>query len=95
MRGTCNDLARAARVLDLVTLSISSRVTDAMQHHCSTPDEQRAIIGKRCVKPRAVPSRSGLRAGIVVQLGRASIRVEAGFDAELLRAVVSALGEST
>jgi hypothetical protein len=44
---------------------------------------------------RAVPSRSGLRAGIVVQLGRASIRVEAGFDAELLRAVVSALGEST
>ena len=44
---------------------------------------------------RAVPSRSALHGGLVVQLRRASIRVEAGFDAELLRAVVSVLGEST
>ena len=44
---------------------------------------------------RVVPSRATPRAGVVVQLGPASIRVEAGFDAALLRAVVAALGEST
>ena len=44
---------------------------------------------------RVVPSRAAPRAGVIVQLGRVSIRVEAGFDAALLRAVVSALGEST
>ena len=41
---------------------------------------------------RVVPSSS--RSGFVVQLGRAEIRVEAGFDADLLRELVSALGES-
>ena len=44
---------------------------------------------------RVVPSRAASGAGVVVQLGQASIRVEAGFDAELLRAVVSALGGAT
>jgi transposase-like protein len=44
---------------------------------------------------RVVPSRGAPRTGLVVQLGLTSIRVEAGFDAELLRAVVSALGEPT
>jgi soluble lytic murein transglycosylase-like protein len=43
---------------------------------------------------RVVPSRAGSRTGLIVQLGRALIRVESGFDAELLRAVVGALGES-
>jgi|SRR5450432_523412 len=44
---------------------------------------------------RVVSSRSTSRSGLVVQLGRASIRVEVGFDAELLRDVAAALGEST
>lgn len=44
---------------------------------------------------RVVPSREARRAGVVVQLEQASIRVEVGFDAELLRAVVSALGGAT
>ena len=44
---------------------------------------------------RVVPPRAASGAGVVVQLGQASIRVEAGFDAELLRAVVSALGGAT
>lgn len=44
---------------------------------------------------RVVPSRAASRAAVVVELGRVSIRVEAGFDADLLRAVVSALGELT
>jgi len=44
---------------------------------------------------RVVPSRAGSRTGLVVQLGPATIRIESGFDAELLRAVVTALGEST
>lgn len=44
---------------------------------------------------RVVPSRAASRPGLVVQLGRVSIRVEAGFDAELLRDVAAALGEST
>jgi transposase-like protein len=43
---------------------------------------------------RVVPSRTELRPTLTVQLGRATIRVEAGFDAELLRAVVAALGDS-
>ena len=43
---------------------------------------------------RVVPSQVAPHAGVVVQLGQASIRVESGFDAGLLRAVVSALGES-
>jgi len=43
---------------------------------------------------RAVPARVASRPSLVVQLGRAIIRVEAGFDAELLRGVVAALGES-
>jgi hypothetical protein len=38
---------------------------------------------------RVVPSGAAPRAGVVVQLGRALIRIESGFDAELLRAVVS------
>jgi transposase-like protein len=43
---------------------------------------------------RVVPSRSSSRSGLVVQLGRAEIRIEAGFDADLLRELVAALGES-
>ena len=44
---------------------------------------------------RVVSSRSAPGSGLVVQAGRATIRVEVGFDAELLRNVVAALGEST
>jgi transposase-like protein len=43
---------------------------------------------------RVVPSLSSSRSRLVVQLGRAEIRVEAGFDADLLRELVAALGES-
>jgi transposase-like protein len=43
---------------------------------------------------RAVRARVS-RPGLVVQLGRATILVEAGFDAELLRNVAAALGGST
>jgi transposase-like protein len=43
---------------------------------------------------RVVPARVASRPSLVVQLGRATIRVEPGFDAELLRGVVAALGES-
>jgi transposase-like protein len=44
---------------------------------------------------RVLPAREALRPALVVQLGRATIRVESGFDAELLRGVVAALSEST
>ena len=44
---------------------------------------------------RVVSSRAASRAGLVVQIGRATIRVETGFDVELLRGVVAALSEST
>ena len=44
---------------------------------------------------RVVPARAASRPSLVVELGRATIRVEAGFDADLLRGVVAALGEST
>jgi transposase-like protein len=44
---------------------------------------------------RVVPSRPAPRPALMVQLGRVTIRVEAGFDAELLRGVVAALGDST
>ena len=44
---------------------------------------------------RVVPSRAASTPALVLQLGRVSIRVEAGFDAELLRGVVAALGDST
>lgn len=44
---------------------------------------------------RVVPSRAAARAAVVVQLGQATIRIETGFDAQLLRNVVAALGEST
>ena len=44
---------------------------------------------------RVVPARAAVRSVLVVQLGGVTIRVEAGFDAELLRGVVAALGEST
>jgi len=42
---------------------------------------------------RVVPSRPSSRSGFVVQLGGAAIRIEAGFDADLLRDLVAALGE--
>jgi integrase len=46
LRRTFNDLARAARVSDLVTRSISGHQTERMQHHYSTVnhDEQRAAL---------------------------------------------------
>lgn len=40
---------------------------------------------------RLVRAGTSVREGITLQIGAAMIRVEAGFDAELLRAVVSAL----
>jgi transposase-like protein len=42
---------------------------------------------------RVVPSRVVTRSGIAVEIGRATIRVEVGFDAELLRGVVTALSD--
>ena len=44
---------------------------------------------------RVVPSGAASRPAVVVQLGQATIRIETGFDAQLLRNVVAALGEST
>jgi|SRR6188768_3352022 len=44
---------------------------------------------------RVVPSRAVASPSLMVQVGPATIRVEAGFDAELLRGVVAALGDST
>ena len=44
---------------------------------------------------RVVPSRAMPRSALTVQVGLVAIRVEAGFDAELLRGIVTALGEST
>ena len=44
---------------------------------------------------RMVRSRSASSSGLSVQLGPATIRVEAGFDAELLRSVIAALGSSS
>lgn len=43
---------------------------------------------------RVVRSQASSRPGLELRLGRATIRVEVGFDAELLRAVVAALGDS-
>ena len=43
---------------------------------------------------RVVPGRVVKRAGLTVEVGRAMIRVEAGFDAELLRGVVAALSDA-
>jgi transposase-like protein len=42
---------------------------------------------------RVVPGRVLPRSELAVEIGGATIRVEAGFDAELLRAVVAALGD--
>lgn len=48
LRRTFNDLARAARVDDIVTRSISGHLTERMQHHYSTVNgtEQRTGIAK-------------------------------------------------
>ena len=48
LRRTFNDLARAAKVNDLVTRSISGHATERMQHHYSTVahSEQREALGK-------------------------------------------------
>ena len=53
-----------------------------------------ASMASAPVFARVVPSQSASRSGFVVQLGRAAIRIEAGFDADLLRDLVAALGES-
>lgn len=44
---------------------------------------------------KLVPAGSASRATIAVEVGGAVVRVEAGFDAELLRAVVSALSPAS
>jgi integrase len=48
LRGTFNDLARAAQVQDVVTRSISGHLTEGMQRHYSTVsgDEQRQALAK-------------------------------------------------
>ncbi|HEV7554757.1 MAG TPA: hypothetical protein VGO00_04825, partial [Kofleriaceae bacterium] len=48
MRRTFQDLARAAKVTDIVTRSISGHATPEMQRHYSTVDgkEQRAGLAK-------------------------------------------------
>jgi transposase len=53
-----------------------------------------ASSAQAAVFARVVPSRSPSHSGFVMQLGRAAIRIEAGFDADLLRDLVAALGES-
>ena len=40
---------------------------------------------------RLVPASKAPPAAVTIQVGAATVRVEAGFDAELLRAVISAL----
>lgn len=40
---------------------------------------------------RLLPARAATRASLTVEVGRATIRVDAGFDAELLREVIAAL----
>lgn len=54
-----------------------------------------ASVGDAPVFARVVPTRAVSGPVLIVQLGRATIRVEAGFDAELLRGVVAALSEAT
>jgi transposase-like protein len=54
-----------------------------------------ASVSGAPVFARVMPSRAASHPGLVVQLGRATIRVETGFDVELLRGVVAALSEST
>lgn len=48
LRRTFNDVARAAKVETLITMSISGHQTDRMRNHYSTvgPDEQRESIGR-------------------------------------------------
>jgi hypothetical protein len=64
MRRTFNDVARAAKVENLVTKSISGHLTDRMKDHYSTvsPVEQRESIGRvlRLVK---TGSRGGAPSG--------------------------------
>jgi transposase-like protein len=40
---------------------------------------------------RVVPSRAATPSSLVIELGRATVRVEIGFDPELLRNVIAAL----
>jgi hypothetical protein len=42
-----------------------------------------------------VPASTATPSWLVVQVGAASVRVETGFDAELLRAVMAALEDSS
>lgn len=44
---------------------------------------------------KLIPAGSTSRATIAIEVGGAVVRVEAGFDADLLRAVVSALGQAS
>jgi transposase len=44
---------------------------------------------------KLVPAGSAARGAIALEVGGAVVRVEAGFDAELLRAVVSALSSTS
>jgi integrase len=63
LRRTFNDLARAARVDDLVTRSISGHLTERMQHHYSTVNaaEQREALAQ--VIRLAVPPRDDVSRG--------------------------------
>jgi integrase len=70
LRRTFNDLARAARVQDVVTRSISGHLTEDMQRHYSTVsgDEQRQALAKvidltRVQGDRALRARSGQQGG--------------------------------
>ena len=44
---------------------------------------------------RVVPSGTTIGRSVTLEVGRARVRVEAGFDAELLRQVVSALSDAS
>jgi len=70
LRRTFNDLARAARVQDVVTRSISGHLTEDMQRHYSTVsgDEQRQALAKvidltRAQAERDLRARSGQQGG--------------------------------
>ena len=54
--------------------------------------ETSASVQGAPVFARAVRSSSASSSGLIVQLGRATIRVEVGFDGDLLRSVIAALG---
>ena len=53
-----------------------------------------ASPGAAPVFARVVPAGAMTRPDLTIQVGRSTIRIERGFDAELLRSVIAALSDS-